>query len=106
MANAGNFQGTNTSSNYYVKNKNYPLTAYNSLDKYRQNKLSGCCISIPIPQPPPPPPPTPPPPPPIIGAPTIEDIYNIDVMGTAIIIDIEYANDEPTVPDIVDVQFI
>ena len=47
MANAGNFQGTNTSSNYYVKNKNYPLTAYNSLDKYRQNKLSGCCVLSP-----------------------------------------------------------
>jgi len=43
MANAGNFQGTNASNNYYVKNKNYPLTAYNSLDKYRQNKLSACC---------------------------------------------------------------
>jgi len=75
MANAGNFQGTNESSNYYVKNKNYPLTAYNSLDKYRQNKLSGCCVSVPIPQPPPPPPPPPPP----IGAPTIEDIYNSDI---------------------------
>jgi len=45
MANAGNFQGTNESNNYYVKNRNYPLTGYNSLDKYRQNKLSGCCTS-------------------------------------------------------------
>jgi hypothetical protein len=45
MANAGNFQGTNESSNYYVKNRNYPLTGYNSLDKYRQNKLAGCCLT-------------------------------------------------------------
>jgi hypothetical protein len=45
MANAGNFQGTSESSNYYVKNRNYPLTGYNSLDKYRQNKLAGCCLT-------------------------------------------------------------
>jgi hypothetical protein len=93
MANAGNFQGTNESSNYYVKNKNYPLTAFTSLEKYRQNKLAGCCVSVPIPQPP-------------IGAPTIEDIYNSDVPGTAIITDIEYADDEPTVPDIVEIEWI
>ena len=99
MANAGNFQGTSESNNYYVKNRNYPLTAFTSLEKYRQNKLAGCCVSVPIPPPPPPPHPT-------IGAPTIEDIYNSDVPGTAIIIDIEYADDEPTVPDIVDIEFI
>jgi hypothetical protein len=91
MANAGNFQGTNESNNYYVKNKNYPLTGYISLDKYRQNKLAGCCISVPIP---------------IGAAPTIEDIYNSDVPGTAIIIDIEYENDEPTVPDIVEIDWM
>lgn len=44
MANAGNFQGTNASNNYFVKNRNFPLTQYIALDKYRQNKLSGCCI--------------------------------------------------------------
>ena len=99
MANAGNFQGTSESNNYYVKNRNYPLTAFTSLEKYRQNKLAGCCISVPISPPPPPPHPT-------IGAPTIEDIYNSDVPGTAIIIDIEYADYEPTVPDIVDIEFI
>jgi hypothetical protein len=43
MANAGNFQGTNESNNYFVKNRNFPLTEYIALDKYRQNKLSGCC---------------------------------------------------------------
>lgn len=48
MANAGNFQGTNPSNNYFVKNRNFPLTGYIALDKYQQNKLSGCCIT-PIP---------------------------------------------------------
>jgi hypothetical protein len=43
MANAGNFQGTNASNNYFVKNRNFPLTQYIALDNYRQNKLSGCC---------------------------------------------------------------
>ena len=43
MANAGNFQGTNESNNYFVKNRNFPLSGYITLDKYRQNKLSGCC---------------------------------------------------------------
>jgi hypothetical protein len=93
MANAGNFQGTSESNNYYVKNRNYPLTAFTSLEKYRQNKVAGCCVSVPILQPP-------------IGAPTIEDIYNSDVPGTVIIIDIEYAGNEPTVPDIVNIEFI
>ena len=45
MANAGNFQGTNESNNYFVKNRNFPLTQYIALNKYRQNKLSGCCFS-------------------------------------------------------------
>ena len=94
MANAGNFQGTSESNNYYVKNRNYPLTAFTSLEKYRQNKLAGCCVSVPIP------------PPPINSAPTIEDIYNSDVPGTVIIIDIEYADDEPTVPDIVEIELM
>jgi hypothetical protein len=43
MANAGNFQGTSESNNYFVKNRNFPLSEYIALDKYRQNKLSGCC---------------------------------------------------------------
>jgi len=43
MANAGNFQGTNESNNYFVKNRNFPLTQFIALDNYRQNKLSGCC---------------------------------------------------------------
>jgi hypothetical protein len=43
MANAGNFQGTNASNNYFVKNRNFPLTGYIALDKYRQHKLSECC---------------------------------------------------------------
>lgn len=49
MANAGNFQGTNESNNYFVKNRNFPLTGYTALDKYRQNKLSGCCLYPPVP---------------------------------------------------------
>jgi hypothetical protein len=44
MANAGNFQGTNASNNYFVKNRNFPLGQYTALDKYRQNHLSGCCV--------------------------------------------------------------
>jgi hypothetical protein len=43
MANAGNFQGTNTSSNYYVKNRNYPLDGFIHLNKYRENKQLACC---------------------------------------------------------------
>jgi hypothetical protein len=43
MANAGNFQGTNTSSNYYVKNRNYPLDGFIHLNKYRENKRLACC---------------------------------------------------------------
>jgi hypothetical protein len=43
MANAGNFQGTNPSNNYYVKNRNYPLDGYIHLNKYRENKRLACC---------------------------------------------------------------
>ena len=46
MANAGNFQGTNTSSNYYVKNRNYPLDGFIHLNKYRENKRLACCDFI------------------------------------------------------------
>ena len=46
MANAGNFQGTNTSSNYYVKNRNYPLVSFIHLNKYRENKRLACCDFI------------------------------------------------------------
>ena len=49
MANAGNFQGTNASNNYFVKNRNFPLTGYIALDKYRQNHISACCIEKIIP---------------------------------------------------------
>lgn len=44
MANAGNFQGTNPSNNYFVKNRNFPLSQYTALDKYQQNHVSGCCL--------------------------------------------------------------
>jgi hypothetical protein len=43
MANAGNFQGTNASSNYFVKNRNYPLEGFIQLSKYRENKRLACC---------------------------------------------------------------
>ena len=43
MANAGNFQGTNASSNYYVKNRKYPLDGFIHLNKYRENKRLACC---------------------------------------------------------------
>lgn len=43
MANAGNFQGTNISSNYYVKNRNYPLDSFIDLNRYRENKQLACC---------------------------------------------------------------
>lgn len=43
MANAGNFQGTNISSNYYVKNRNYPLDGFIDLNRYRENKRLACC---------------------------------------------------------------
>jgi len=46
MANAGNFQGTNESSNYYVKNRNYPLDGFIRLNKYRENKRLACCAVI------------------------------------------------------------
>ena len=86
MANAGNFQGTNASNNYFVKNRNFPLGQYTALDKYRQNHLSGCCVEknieiIPI------------------VSPEIENIFN-GVPGAVIIEDIMYLHDEPTVPDI------
>ena len=48
MANAGNFQGTNASNNYFVKNRSFPLTGYIALDKYQQNKQSGCCLYYPL----------------------------------------------------------
>lgn len=84
MANAGNFQGTNASNNYFVKNRNFPLSQYTALDKYRQNHLSGCCVEknieiIPL------------------SSPEIENIFN-GVPGAVIIEDIMYY--EPTVPDI------
>jgi len=46
MANAGNFQGTNLSNNYYVKNRKYPLSGYTHLNKYRENKTTACCEFI------------------------------------------------------------
>lgn len=91
MANAGNFQGTNESNNYFVKNRNYPLTGFHALDKYRQHKLSGCCIIAP----------------PVI---VIENIYS-EVPDAPIIYNILYASNsttnqpEPTVPDIIDIEW-
>ena len=82
MANAGNFQGTNESNNYFVKNRNFPLTGYIALDKYRQNKLSGCCSNI------------------TLSSPVIQDIYN-GVPGAPIIDEIAYYQNESTVPEIV-----
>jgi hypothetical protein len=84
MANAGNFQGTNASNNYFVKNRNFPLTGYIALDKYRQNKLSGCCIEKIIENIPP----------------SILEIF-IGVPGAPVIDDIVY--DGPTVPEIIGV---
>lgn len=83
MANAGNFQGTSESNNYFVKNRNFPLTGYIALDKYRQNKLSGCCIEESIP----------------LSAPIIQSIFN-GVPDAPIIYEIMYEN-ESTVPDII-----
>ena len=77
MANAGNFQGTNASNNYFVKNRNFPLTQYTTLSKYRQNHTSGCCITFP---------------------PVIESIY-VGVPGAVIIVEIVYLT-EAAVPDI------
>jgi hypothetical protein len=82
MANAGNFQGTNASNNYFVKNRNFPLTQYIALDKYRQHKVSGCCITFP---------------------PVIESIY-VGVPGAVVIDEIVYLNNEPTVPDIIYIE--
>ena len=78
MANAGNFQGTNESNNYFVKNRNFPLSQYTTLSKYRQNHTSGCCITFP---------------------PVIESIY-VGVPGAVIIDEIVYISNMPTVPDI------
>jgi hypothetical protein len=87
MANAGNFQGTNASNNYFVKNRNFPLTGYIVLDKYRQNKLSGCCIEKNIENTP-------------LSNPEIENIF-IGVPDAPIIEDIVY--DGYTVPKIIEV---
>jgi hypothetical protein len=92
MANAGNFQGTNESNNYFVKNRNFPLSQYTALDKYRQNKLSGCCIEkniIVIP----------------ISSPTILEIFN-GVPDAPVIDEIMYSGNEPTVPDISSIIFL
>lgn len=80
MANAGNFQGTNSSNNYFVKNRNFPLTGFISLGNYRQNKISECCVTKPT----------------IIN---INDVYN-DVSGAPIIDVIKFVNNESTVPEI------
>ena len=85
MANAGNFQGTNESNNYFVKNRNYPLVGYIALDKYRQNKLSGCCIkNIEI----------------IIYEPTVQNIF-IELPDSPVIYEIMY--DKPNVPEIISI---
>ena len=89
MANAGNFQGTNESNNYFVKNRNFPLSQYTALDKYRQNKLSGCCIEkniVVIP----------------VSSPTILEIFN-GVPDAPVIDEIMYSGNEPTVPDIIEI---
>ena len=78
MANAGNFQGTNESNNYFVKNRNFPLSQYTTLSKYRQNHTSGCCITF---------------------TPVIISIY-VGVPGAVIIDEIVYISNMPTVPDI------
>jgi len=82
MANAGNFQGTSESNNYFVKNRNFPLTQYIALDKYRQNKLSGCCIKENI----------------SLSDPVIQTIFN-GVPNAPIIYEIMYEF-ESTVPEI------
>ena len=87
MANAGNFQGTNESNNYFVKNRNFPLSQYIELDKYRQNKISGCCNIEIIP----------------ILNPEIESIFN-GVPGAPVIDDIMYIDDESTVPEIIGIM--
>jgi hypothetical protein len=45
MANAGNFQGTSVSNNYFVKNRSFPLEGFIRLNKYRENKQLACCNS-------------------------------------------------------------
>jgi hypothetical protein len=88
MANAGNFQGTNESNNYFVKNRNFPLTQYIALDKYRQNKLSGCCIEKNI----------------TLSVPVIQSIFN-GVPDAPIIYEIMYDQNESTVPEIDSIIF-
>ena len=85
MANAGNFQGTNASNNYFVKNRNFPLTGYNALDKYRQNHISECCIVVP---------------------PSILEIFNGVPGGGAPIIDEIVYDGQHTVPEIIGVILI
>jgi hypothetical protein len=87
MANAGNFQGTNESNNYFVKNRNFPLSQYIALDKYRQNKISGCCNIEIIP----------------ILNPEIESIFN-GVPGAPVIDDIMYIDGYSTVPEIIGIM--
>jgi hypothetical protein len=92
MANAGNFQGTNESNNYFVKNRNFPLSEYTALDKYRQNKLSGCCIEKNIVITP-------------LSSPVIHEIFN-GVPDAPVINEIMYSDNEPTVPDISSIIFL
>jgi hypothetical protein len=92
MANAGNFQGTNESNNYFVKNRNFPLSEYTALDKYRQNKLSGCCIEKNIVITP-------------LSSPVILEIFN-GVPDAPVINEIMYSDNEPTVPDISSIIFL
>lgn len=82
MANAGNFQGTNSSNNYFVKNRNFPLTGFIALGKYRQNKLSECCYRF------------------SDDAITINDVYN-EVPDAPIIHEITFLNNDSTVPEII-----
>ena len=81
MANAGNFQGTNASNNYFVKNRNFPLTGYTALDKYRQDKISECCNFLHT-----------------VPVPTIQNIYN-EVPDAPTI-----TNNKSIVPDIIDID--
>lgn len=83
MANAGNFQGTNSSNNYFVKNRNFPLTGLIALGKYRQNKLSECCYRLSD-----------------VDVIMIKEIYN-EVPHAPIIEEITFLNNESTVPEII-----
>lgn len=84
MANIGNFQGTNASNNYFVKNRNFPLTGYITLNKYRQNKFYECCLIEKI----------------SLIPPQIIHIFD-EVPHAPIIYDIIYDNNESTVPEII-----